>query len=190
MIINDTGEIPLKILGRMNFKDKLSQRIGMADINEILCLIGDNDDRKRELYDLVMGDDEAIGCQAAWVFTHFSDENSEWLYDKQDELIDELLGCKHGGRRRVILNLLYRQPQANPPRVDLLDFCLERMMSCQELPGVKSLCMKLAYELCRPIPELMQEFKMALEIMEVDAVPSMRCVRRRILKAIMKGKSL
>ena len=112
MIINDTGEIPLKILGRMNFKDKLSQRIGMADINEILCLIGDNDDRKRELYDLVMGDDEAIGYQAAWVFTHFSDENSEWLYDKQDELIDELLGCKHGGRRRVILNLLYRQPQA------------------------------------------------------------------------------
>ena len=61
MIINNTGEIPLKILGRMNFKDKLSQRIGMADINEILCLIGDNDDRKRELYDLVMGDDEAIG---------------------------------------------------------------------------------------------------------------------------------
>lgn len=174
----------------MDFKAKLSLRIGMNDINEILRLTHDSDIRKQELYNLVIGEDETIGYHAAWIFTHFSSQDNEWLYNKQDRLIDEVLVCKHGGKRRVMLNLLYRQPFPNPPRVDFLDFCLERMMSSEELPGVKSLYMKIAYELCRPIPELSQELKTMLAMMEGDLVPSIRAVRKNILKVIQKGKSL
>lgn len=174
----------------MDFKARLSLRIGMDDINEILRLTHDSDSRKQELYNLVIGEDEIIGYHAAWIFTHFSSQNNEWLYNKQDQLINEILVCKHGGKRRVMLNLLYRQPFPNPPRVDFLDFCLERMMSSEELPGVKSLCMKIAYELCRPIPELVQELKTMLAMMEGDLVPSIQAVRKNILKAIQKGKSL
>lgn len=160
----------------MNFKARLSERIGMNDINEILRLTHDSDTRKQELYNLVIAEDEAIGYHAAWIFTHFSSQDNEWLYNKQDQLINEILVCKHGGKRRVMLNLLYRQPFPNPPRVDFLDFCLERMMSSEELPGVKSLCMKIAYELCHPIPELIQELKTMLAMMEGDLVPSIRAV--------------
>ncbi|PXV65550.1 hypothetical protein CLV62_107147 [Dysgonomonas alginatilytica] len=174
----------------MDFRTKLSQRIGMYDINEILRLTHDSESRKQELYDLVIGEDQAIGYHATWIFTHFSSQDNEWLYNKQDQLIDEVLACKHGGKRRVMLNLLYRQPFPNPPRVDFLDFCLERMMSGEELPGVKSLCMKIAYELCRPIPELMQELKTMLAMMEGDLVPSIQAVRKNILKAMQRGKSL
>lgn len=174
----------------MDFNTKLSERIGMEDINEILRLTHDSDARKQELYNLVIGEDETIGYHAAWIFTHFSSQDNEWLYNKQDRLIDEVLVCKHGGKRRVMLNLLYRQPFPNPPRVDFLDFCLERMISSEELPGVKSLCMKIAYELCRPIPELIQELKTMLAMMEGDLVPSIRAVRKNILKAMQKGKSL
>ena len=174
----------------MDFKSRLSERIGMEDINEILRLTHDSDSRKQELYNLVIGEDEIIGYHAAWIFTHFSSQDNEWLYNKQDQLIDEVLVCKHGGKRRVMLNLLYRQPFPNPPRVDFLDFCLERMMSREELPGVQSLCMKIAYELCRPIPELVQELKTMMAMMEGDLVPSIRAVQRNILKAMQKGKSL
>ena len=174
----------------MNFNIKLSERIGMDDINEILRLTHDSDSRKQELYNLVIGEDEILGYHAAWIFTHFSSQDNEWLYNKHDQLINEVLVCKHGGKRRVMLNLLYRQPFPNPPRVDFLDFCLERMMSGEELPGVKSLCMKIAYELCRPIPELMQELKTMLAMMEGDLVPSIQAVRKNILKAMQKGKSL
>lgn len=174
----------------MNFRTRLSQRIGMDDINDILRLTHDSDSRKQELYNLVIGEDETIGYHAAWIFTHFSSQDNEWLYNKQDQLMDEVQICKHGGKRRVMLNLLYRQPFPNPPRVDFLDFCLERMISSEELPGVKSLCMKIAYELCRSIPELIQELKTTLAMMEGDLVPSIRAVRKNILKAMQKGKSL
>lgn len=174
----------------MNFKAKLSERIAMEDVKEILRLIDNSDNSKQELYDLVLGEDEKIGYHAAWVLTHFSTEANKWLYKKQDELIDEVMVCEHGGKRRVILNLLYKQSLADPPRVDFLDFCLERMLSVKELPGVQSLCMKIAYELCRTIPELTQELKTILEMMEGELCPAIRSVRKNILKAIPKGKSL
>lgn len=173
----------------MDFKTKLSERIEMSDIHEILRLTQQNDKRKQELYDLVMGEDEKIGYHAAWIFTHFSLEDNKWLYDKQNELIDKLLVCEHGGQRRLILSLLYKQPLADL-RVDLLDYCLEQMLSVKELPGVRSLCMKIAYELCRTIPELTQELKTTIEMMEGELCPAIRSVRKNILKAIPKGKSL
>lgn len=50
--------------------------------------------------------------------------------------------------------------------------------------------MKIAYELCRTIPELTQELKTILEMMEGELCPAIRSVRKNILKAIPKGKSL
>lgn len=174
----------------MNIRNRLSQRIGMGDIRELTQYTQGDDKRKQKLYDLIFDADDKVAYQAAWVLTHFSLSENEWLYSKQNELIDEVLVCKHPGKRRLILSLLFRQPLANPPRVDFLDFCLERMISKQELPGVQSLCMKLAYELCRPIPELLQELKATLEMIEDDSVPSIRTVRKNVLKAMQKGKSL
>lgn len=162
----------------------------MGDIRELTQYTQGDDKRKQKLYDLIFDADDKVAYQAAWVLTHFSLSENEWLYSKQNELIDEVLVCKHPGKRRLILSLLFRQPLANPPRVDFLDFCLERMISKQELPGVQSLCMKLAYELCRPIPELLQELKATLEMIEDDSVPSIRTVRKNVLKAMQKGKSL
>lgn len=86
----------------MNFKAKLSERIGMDDIHEILRLTQQSDKHKQELYDLVIGEDEKIGYHAAWIFTHFSSEANKWLYEKQDELIDEVMTCEHGGKRSVL----------------------------------------------------------------------------------------
>ena len=111
-----------------------------------------------------------------------------------EKIPDDAVMCTHCGRqveqlkRRMILNLICQQPAADPPRVDFLDFCMERMISREEPPGVQSLCMKLAYQLTRSIPELQQELRTILEIMEPDLlVPAIRSVRKNTLKA-MKAK--
>lgn len=174
----------------MDIKKKLSERIKMEDIDGILEITHTSDSKKQELYNILIGKDEKMGCQAAWIFTHFSSQDNKWLYKKQNELIDILLICKHGGKRRLILSLLYKQPFMEPIRVDFLDFCLERIITVKELAGVQSLCIKIAYELCRPFPELIQELKSILEMMEGDLSPAILNVRKNILKAIQNGKSL
>ncbi len=174
----------------MNFKTKLSTRIGMEDIYEIGYLTQGKDARKQELFDLIFDEDEYVAYQATWAMTHFSLGENRWLYSKQDKLIDELMQCTHNGKKRVLLSLIYRQPMANPPRVDFLDFCLESMISASEPHAVQATCMKIAYELCRPIPELSQELRITLETMERDLSPAMSATKKNILKAMVKGKSL
>ncbi|MDR2968892.1 MAG: hypothetical protein LBV32_04725 [Tannerellaceae bacterium] len=169
----------------MNFYEKLSGRIHIRDIHEVLLYVEGNNERKQKLYELACHKEDTVAYHALWVFTHFDQKESEWLAAKQDELIDSVLQCEHPGKRRLLLNILFKQTFANPPRVDFLDFCLKRMLSKEELPGVQSLCMKLAYALCRTIPELLQEFKATLDIMETDLLPtSMRTVRKNVLKAM------
>ena len=165
----------------MTLKEKLSRRLHLHDIQEIVCRARQNTKSKQELYDLLFDSDDSVAYQAAWVLTHFSTKDSQWLYEKQDELIDEVLACSHTGKRRLILTLLYRQPFANPPRIDFLDFCMERMKSIKEPVGIRSLCMKLSYVLCRPIPELVQELASTLEMMEGDLPPAIQAAKRNIL---------
>lgn len=175
----------------MNFKAKLSQRINMHDIHEILYFIQGSSKQKQKLFNLIFDPDDKIAYQAAWIFTHLTLSENQWLYSKQNELIEEVLKCQHPGMRRLILSLLYRQPLANPPRTDFLDFCLERMIAKSELPGVQTLCMKLAYELCRQTPELLQELRSMLDLIEPHLLPiSLRTVRKNILNAMKTGKSL
>lgn len=175
----------------MNLRHKLSGRIHIGDIHETLLYVEGNDQRKQELYELIYDEDDNVSYQVLWVFTHLNREENEWLFSRQEELINEVLCCKHPGKRRLLLNLLLKQPLPDPMRVDFLDFCLERMLSKDELPGVQSLCMKLAYRQCCHIPELLHEFKSMLDIMEVDLLPtSIRTVRKNVLKAMKQGKML
>ena len=90
-----------KKYGLMNFKTKLSVRIGMVEIYEITFLTQRNNKRKQELFSLLFDTDDMVAYQAAWVFTHFSPYENEWLYDKQNELINEVLICTHQGKKRL-----------------------------------------------------------------------------------------
>lgn len=169
----------------MNIRERLSVRVHIEVIREILHYIHDDERLLEEIYQLIFDEDAIVSYQALWVCTHFSKTEVAWLSSKQNELIDAALACAHSGKRRMLLNLLCQQSPANPPRVDLLDFCFDRMASRQEPPGVQSFCIKLAHQLTLSIPELQQELCTMLEIMEPDLlVPAIRSIRKNTLKAI------
>lgn len=174
-----------------NLRKRLSGRISMDDIHEITYLIQNNNKGRQRLYNLIFDEDERIVTNTLWIMNHFSLSENTWLYQKQDEMIDKLLLTTNKSQQRLLLNLLYRQPLANPPRIDFLDYCLEETIARKEAVGTTTICMKLAYEICRMIPELLQEFRAALDIMEDSQLPpSLKTTRKNILKAMKKGKSL
>ena len=93
--------------------------------------------------------------------------------------------CTPGGSCRDTIRSMQKSSKST-----LLDFCIERMVSRQEPPGVQSLCIKLAYQLTRSIPELQQELRTMLEIMEPELlVPAIRSVRKNTLEAIKAKKN-
>lgn len=174
----------------IDYKEKLAQRIHKEEISEILDLIENNEKERECLFSFLFSENESIGYQVAWIFTHCSAATNLWLYQKQDELINEVLICKHVGKRRVLLSLLYKQLFQNPPRVDFLNFCMDIIINNQEPTAIISTCMKIAYELCLPIPELMSEFTLLLETMQGKSTPAIESSYRNIQKAMKKKKSL
>ncbi len=176
----------------INLRKRLSGHIGINDIYEVVNLTKNNDKSKQELYDLIFDEDDRVVTNTLWIMTHFSLSENRWLHQKQSEMIKKVLVTTHPSHLRLLLSLLHRQPLTNnPPRVDFLDYCLEEMIARKEAPGTTTICMKLAYEMCKMIPELLQEFRAALDIMEDSQLPpSLRTARKNILKAIKKGKIL
>ncbi|MFB5946736.1 hypothetical protein [Albibacterium profundi] len=173
-------------------KQRLSSRIHMTDIRSIIHYVQGSDERKQELYALLFDTDEkVVAYYAGWVMSHFPKKENEWLFDKQDELIDLAMDCRYDGLRRQVLTILYRQPMRRSERVDFLDFCMEAMFSSRQPLAVQSLGIKIAYEICRLIPELNQELKAALDLVDEEELsPAIRAAKRNVLKAMKTGKSL
>ena len=62
---------------------------------------------------------------------------------------------------------------------------MEHMMMPDEPYGVRSLCMKLAYTLSLPYPELLEEVRQSLLLIEPSELGSgVRHTRNKILKSL------
>ena len=133
-------------------------------------------------------DDGRVERNAFWVLTKATDQELSQLQGMLGELIDLALKTEHSAVRRLSLNIIERlKMEEDDLRTDFLDFCLEHMADVDELPGIQSISMKLAYRMCKFYPELLAEFKATLESMEPDYFkPAVNCVRNRILNGKLK----
>ena len=67
---------------------------------------------------------------------------------------------------------------------------MEGILSRREPLAIQSLCMKLAYAMCCVTPELSDELRLTLELLDGDLSPAIRSAKNSILKAMAKGSSL
>ena len=175
----------------MNLRNRLLQRLEMEDINEIISLAQKDENVRTELYKFVFDSEDKLSINALWIMTHYSKTTNKWLYSKQNELIDKVLISENSSQKRLLLSLIYKQPLVESLRVDFLDFCLAGMISLKEPPATIVMCMKLGYEMCRTIPELLQEYQTTLEMLEPSILSTWTgIIRKRIQKAIPSAKSL
>ena len=175
---------------------KLLGKIGLNDIHEICFMTQgkENDYRKEELYQFTFNEDDRVAFNALHALSHFDLANNEWLYSKHDNLIDRVMKEKHVGKCRLMLNLLLRQPfKEDSLRSDFIDFCIAKITACAQPYTVRAYCMKLAYEQMKYYPELIEELRMALDMLEQETLsPGLLSAKRQIMKKIKRklGKKL
>lgn len=176
--------------------EKLLGKIGLNDIHEICFMTQgkENDYRKEELYQFTFDEDDRVAFNALHALSHFDLANNEWLYSKHDNLIDRVMKEKHVGKCRLMLNLLLRQPfKEDSLRSDFIDFCIAKITACAQPYAVRAYCMKLAYEQMKYYPELLEELRMALDMLEQETLsPGLLSAKRQIMKKIKRklGKKL
>lgn len=175
---------------RESYRDALARLTHPADIRRIAASVGSADD-VQGLFALLTDREEPIAYRAAWTLCHVAPRWLDVLREHYDELAEATLACPHAGRRRLLLGLLWRLPQPEPLRVDLLDFCLDAMADPAQPHGVRMYCMKLAYGMCRTQRDLLHELRTLLDIMEPDTLPPSLCaVRRNVLTALAGNRPL
>ena len=135
-----------------------------------------------KLYPHIYSTHERTARNAAWIMTHKPAQEISTL--PQEELVELTLKSEDVTIRRLTLNLIERQGiEKEDIRTDLLDYCLEHMVRLDEPPGIQSLCMKLAYGMCRHYPELLHEFNENLSLMQPENYkPGMRHMIKKLFK--------
>ena len=169
-------------------KFSLINRLSQSDIHELCALTqGErNNSLKEQLYQLTLDDDRRVATNALWVFTHFALADNEWLYAKHDQLIDRCLKEKDTTKLRLMLNLLLRQPfDEEAIRTDFIDFCLTRLADPKSPYAVRAQCIKLAYEQMKYWPELLNELRQTLMMINCEPLsPGLRSAWRQVMKRI------
>ena len=142
--------------------------------------------------------DYRVARSALWGLTKASKEELSQLQVILDEFINQAMKTDNSSVRRLSLNIVERlELDEEDLRTDFLDFCLEHMKDVEEFPGIQTVCMKLAFRMCKffaerssgaeRYPELMDELKRTLKAMEIDYYkPAVKCVRNRILSGKLK----
>lgn len=128
-------------------------------------------------------EDSQVARNALWGVTKATKAELSQLQPLLNELIDLAMSSDNSSVRRLTLCLIERLVmQEEDLRTDFLDFCLEHMADMEEYPGIQSLCMKIAYRMCKFYPELMDEFLRTIDAMEIECYkPAVKSVRNRIL---------
>ena len=123
---------------------------------------------------------------AAWALTHLPKEDNIHIGEHREELVHLAISTSEVPLRRLSMVLLERlEWGVDDVRTDLLDFCLEHMLLPDETYGVKALCMKLAYYQCRHYPELKEELRQGLMLMEpTELGAGVKHTRGKILKLL------
>jgi hypothetical protein len=132
--------------------------------------------------------DYRVARSALWGLTKASKDELSQLKVILNEFIEQTMQTDNSSIRRLSLNIIERlELYEDDLRTDFLDFCFGHMIDVEEFPGIQSVCMKLAFRMCKFYPELMDELKRTLEAMEIDYYkPAVKCVRNKILSGKLK----
>ena len=173
----------------MEFRNTLAVPIHKLSIDYLVHEVCICPEYFADIYRLTYDAKQTVSWRAIWVCEKLSEIHPDWFIPLYDEIIQRLIDCTHDGSKRLLLSILYNTPITAPLSINLLNYCLNHMLSPHESIGVQALSIRMAYLLCRKEPELLQELQLILENTEPGLYSTgVRTTIRNILKKIHATK--
>ena len=169
-------------------KERLRQTFSEGGAQEIYQEVKATGDFLGFANSYIFDEDYRVARSALWGLTKANKEELSQLQVILNEIIDQAMQTENSSVRRLSLNIVERLEMSEDDlRTDFLDFCFDHMIDVEEFPGIQSVCMKLAFRMCKFYPELMDELKRTLKAMEIDYYkPAVKGVRSKILSGRLK----
>ena len=165
-------------------QERLSGLLHISDILETVQMVAGKKSELLQLLELCFVEDARMAGNALWVGMHLSSADIQCFTPYADRFIDGSMSETTVTCRRLRLAMLERLDVVIE-RADFFDFCLQHAVLLSEPYGIRSLCIKLAYRIAKPYPELCRELQLTLQMMHPSELsPGVRQVRKKILEQI------
>lgn len=174
------------IYGKEMLIEKLAGRINHSDVKHLTAMAASDTNVAASLVELAFDRECRMASNALWCLTSVDKKCFARLGMSRRRLIAQAMTATHITIKRLSLNLLERMTwEKEDVDAEFLDFCIECAMSAAEKPGVRSLCIKLAFAQCRHFNELKTELAMLLEsLADQPLCPAIASIRRNMLKKL------
>lgn len=163
----------------------LYKTTGVSDVTLIAKHVLQHRDEFETLYQFTSNADSRIAWHALWVCEKLCDMDKSFFYPKRNELIARLTQCTHSGLSRIMLNIISELQTDDDISVELLNCCLDNITNAYQPVSVQCASLKLAYELCKSEPDLLNELKLIIDgAMSENRSAGWLSVEKKILKKI------
>ncbi len=170
---------------RKTLDEQLAERIHIGTVRSICGLAWTDAVTRERLYELMFCDEKRVADNAAWVLTHLDRSELLWAETRRDALAERAMRVSSVKLCRLLLTLLDRLPRPSEIHPEFLDFCLSHIPQGKVPASIRSLCIRLAWGQCRLYPELVEELRGLLELMESDFLPpAVLHTRKSVLRDI------
>lgn len=162
----------------------LEDRLYHKDVHKLIQYSLKDEQVLKHLFQLIKDPNVQVAYQATWVLSHWPKVEQGWLIQQQGAFMDYLLLCTQDGQIRLLLSILNQQPLIEKDRLDVLDYCMETMLAQSRPVAIRSFCIKMIYKYCLQYPELLPEFRTALEMISGDTAAAIQSVYKHMSKQI------
>lgn len=134
---------------------------------------------------MLSAEDARLASNAAWILYYLpSEEKRLFLSPFYDKIATLGMSSDLKIRRGLVLSILLDLVTDENFRTDLFDFCLAHVVDKKEADSSRSMMINLAAKMCRLVPELANELKVCLYMLECEMKPSISAARRNALKVV------
>lgn len=162
--------------------DRLSKRQVMALSREL----HHDEAGISKICDLMLcAEDARVASNAAWILYHLPTEDKIlYVSPFYHQIAGQGMEADLKIRRGLVLSILIDLSTVKNFRTDLFDFCLAHIADKREADSSRSMMINLAAKMCRLVPELANELKVCLDMLEYEMAPSIAAARRNALKVV------
>lgn len=173
----------------MNLRNKLAEEHSMRKSQDIQQYVKSDQKRFSDLVDILLGDETKLAQRAALAVNWCFDYDKKGFIANADRLTKAFLNRKelHVAIRRCIIRNLQFMEVPEKYQAQLFDRCLLILHQENETIAIKAFCMKVAYDICKALPELKTELEEAIKLnLELSNSPGVRNRGEKILKQLSK----
>lgn len=158
-------------------------RLHKSNVEAIVDDIIAGDTDMSTLWNLTEDDNPQLAWHAVWVLEALCKKDRKMLVPYQRRVVEKILANRHeNGELRLWLNIsLMLLPESKDIDVDLLNFSFENICNMHLAVAMRAVCIKIAYQLCKREPELLQELQAVLSMLDLkDEPPAIKSVAKKI----------